>query len=116
MESHVVSDATPLPPRVLLEIAAAGALDEISNAPDSVRHYIYWTGLRDKEASTLLKPLFFFVYESGRGGGPHAGFRLCMVRRGFFIDSPTKAGNEGEDDIDRVEMPIPRGHTEVVIL
>ncbi len=114
-ESHVVSEENPLSPAVLEQIAEAGALDEISNAPGSVRHHIYWHGKRDKETNTLIRAMLFWVYQTTRHG-PQNGYRLLLVRPGYHIASPTKTEGEPEDDIDSVEKPIPQGHKEVVIL
>ena len=59
--------------------------------------------------------MLFLIYQSTRQG-PQNGFRLCLVHRGFHITSATKAEDDVEDDIDRLEKEIPQGHMEVVFL
>jgi hypothetical protein len=59
--------------------------------------------------------MLFFVYQTTRHG-PQNGFRLCLVHRGFYIASESKADGDPEDDIDRLERVIPQGHMEVVVL
>ena len=44
------------------------------------------------------------------------GFHLCLACRGFYIASSAKEDGDPEDDIDRLERPIPQGHMEVVVL
>lgn len=116
LESHVITDSNPLPPTVFQQFADAGTLDEISNAPGAVRHHIYWRGSRDRADNTLRKTMLFFIYQTTRHG-PQNGFRLCVVYAGFCINSPAKAeDDEVEDDIDRLEKPIPQGYKEIVFL
>ena len=116
LESHVITASNPLPTTILQQIADAGALDEISNAPGAVRHHVYWRGSRNPLDNTLRHTMMFFIYQTTRYG-PQNGFRLCIIYAGYRITSPTKAeDDEGEDDIDRLEKPIPQGHQEVVFL
>ena len=116
LESHIITDSNPLSPTVFQQFANACALDEISNAPGAVRHHIYWHGSCDRADNTLRKPMLFFNYQTTRHG-PQNGFRLCIIHAGYCITSPTKAeDDEGEDDIDRLEKPIPQGHKEIVFL
>lgn len=116
MESYINSASNPLSPAILQQIAHGGALDEVSNHPGSVRHYIYWFGNRDKADNTIIMPMLFFIYQTSRHG-PQNGFRLCLVHSGFRIASPTKSDDDDvEDDIDRLEKAIPQGHMEVVFL
>ena len=115
-DSHVITDSNPLSPTVVQQIADAGALDEISNSPGAVRHHIYWRGSRDRADNKLRKTMMFLIYQTTRHG-PQNGFRLCIIYAGFRINSPTKAeDDETEDDVDRLEKPIPQGHKEVVFL
>ena len=116
LESHVVTGSNPLSLTVLQQIADAGALDETSNAPGAVRHHVYWRGSRNPADNTLRQTMMFFIYQTTRHG-PQNGFRLCIIYAGYRIISPTKAqDDEGEDDIDRLEKPIPQGHQEIVFL
>lgn len=115
MESHIVSASNPLSPVLLKQIADAGVLDEISNYPGAVRHYIYGFGNRNKADNTLRMGMLFFIYQTTRHG-PQNGFRLCVVHSGFHIASATKSEGDGEDDIDRLEKEIPQGHMEVVFV
>jgi len=115
MTSHILSPTAPLPASVLNEIANGGALDEISNSGGAVRRYIFNHGLREKTTGKLRKALIFFVYQTGRYG-PQNGFRLVFVHQGFCIASATKNAEDAEDEIDRVDMDIPQGHMEVVVL
>jgi hypothetical protein len=141
MKSQILTSTSPLPLAMLQEIANAGALDEISNHPGSVRHHMYWRCGREKETNRLRQAVMFFVYQTGRHG-PQNGFRFVVVHQGYWVGSPTKdkrerkgeGGNingnekveesdkrgeedEGEgDEIDRIERPIPQGHMEVVIM
>ena len=115
MSSHTISANHPLPSGVLQQIANASPLDEIPNVAGAVRHHIFWHGHRDKSTGKLASSMLFFVYQTMRHG-PQNGFRLCLVYRGFHIASASKADGDLEDDIDRLEMPIPQGHMEVVIL
>ncbi len=115
MESHAISTSNPLPPVVIEQIISSGILDEISNYPGAVRHYIYGFGDRNKNDNTLRRPMLFFIYQTTRYG-PQNGFRLCLVHDGFHIDSGVKSEDGLEDDIDRLEKEIPQGHMEFVIL
>jgi len=115
MQSHIVSETAPLSPSVLQQIANNSPLDEISNSVGAVRHHIYWHGRRNKKTNVLEVPMLFYIYQTTRYG-PQNGFRLCLVHRGFHIASPGKEDGASEDDIDRLEAPIPQGHMEVVIL
>lgn len=114
MRSHIISTDNPFPASFLHEIASHSPLDEISNIPGAVRHHIFWRGHRDRETGRLESSMLFFVYQTTRHG-PQSGFRLCLIHRGFFIKAETK-DEEPEDEIDRLEMEIPQGHMEVVIL
>ncbi|KAK4223550.1 hypothetical protein QBC38DRAFT_372940, partial [Podospora fimiseda] len=124
--SHIVSSNTssvlPVEVQVLREIATADtALDEISNFPGSIRHYIFCRGRPDAVTGRLRRGLLFFIYQTGRHG-PQNGFRLCLVHRGFYMASSSETtstraeGEVFEDDIDRIGRDIPQGHMEVVIL
>ncbi|GAW25331.1 hypothetical protein SAMD00023353_0403700 [Rosellinia necatrix] len=115
MTSHIISADAPLPLSFIRQIAAAGPLDEISNAAGAVRHHIFWRGGRDPATGEVRSPMLFFVYQTARHG-PQNGFRLCLVRRGFRIASDSKAEGDPEDDIDRLEREIRQGHMEMVIL
>ncbi len=115
MSSHVVSGGTPLPPAILRQIATAGPIDEISNMRDAVRSHIFWHGKRHEVTSKLRASMLFCVYQTTRHG-PQNGFRLCLVHRGFYIESEAKIEGDPEDDIDRLEAFIPEGHMEVVVL
>ncbi|KAK3374748.1 hypothetical protein B0H63DRAFT_480832 [Podospora didyma] len=117
METYPVTESQHLPPAALRHIALAGPLDEICNAPGSVRHHLFWHGWRDKETNKLGKSMLFFIYQTGRHG-PQNGFRLCVVHQGYHVTSPTKDESDAgkEDDIDRVERPIAQGLMEVVVL
>ncbi|KAH8883386.1 hypothetical protein GQ53DRAFT_811584 [Thozetella sp. PMI_491] len=115
MESHIVSESAPLQGAVLQQLANYGPLDEISNGDGSVRHHIFWHSKRDKTTNTILAPMLFWIYQTGRHG-PQNGFRLCLVHEGFHIASPTKEEDDTEDSIDRLEKDIPQGHMEVIML
>ncbi|KAL6715327.1 hypothetical protein ACLMJK_007593 [Lecanora helva] len=115
MESHIITPSTPLSPTALQQIADARALDEISNSPGAVRQYLYSHPNRDKSDNTFWRTLFFLIYQTTRHG-PQNGFRFCVVYDGFRMTSETKLEEDGEDDIDRIEKPIPQGHMEVVFL
>lgn len=115
MTSHVVSEATHLPPAVLRKIATAGPLDEISNIPDAVRSHIFWHGKRDPVTSKLRNSMLFCVYQTTRDGSQN-GFRLCLVHRAFYIASESGVHGGPEDDVDRLEAFNPEGHMEVLVL
>ncbi|KAM0714140.1 hypothetical protein Q7P37_007620 [Cladosporium fusiforme] len=116
MDSQIVMASHPLRTDLLVQIANSGVLDEISNHPGAVRHYIYHHGRLPRKASNpSRRPLLFAIYQTGRYG-PQNGFRLCVVQRDFCITSPTKSESDIEDDIDRLELGIPQGHVEVAIL
>ncbi|RSL99855.1 hypothetical protein CEP52_009482 [Fusarium oligoseptatum] len=101
MSFNVVTPQTPLPPSVLHQLALGSPLNEISNYPGGVRHFIFWHGDRNKKTNKLERSMLFFVYQTGRG---------------FHIASATKGEGEAEDDLDRLERDIPQGHMEVVVL
>ncbi|RMJ14918.1 hypothetical protein CDV36_005425 [Fusarium kuroshium] len=115
MSFNVVTPQTPLPPSVLHQLALGSPLNEISNYPGGVRHFIFWHGDRNKKTNKLERSMLFFVYQTGRVG-PQNGFRLCLIHQGFHIASATKGEGEAEDDLDRLERDIPQGHMEVVVL
>jgi len=115
MDSYFVSQSSPLPSAALQQLANAGSLDEISNAPGSVRHHIFWHGNRDKTTSKLRKSMLFFVYQTTRSG-PQTGFRLCLVHRNYYVVSDIKVDGAEEDDIDRLEKEIQEGQMEMVIV
>ena len=98
------------------ELANSGALDEISNGRDSVRHYIFHHSIRDKKTGKTQKPLLFVIYQTGRHG-PQNGYRLCLVHAGYYIASAEKS-NDGmkDDEIDVIEKDVPQGHEEMVFL
>ncbi|KAK0717722.1 hypothetical protein B0T26DRAFT_802777 [Lasiosphaeria miniovina] len=70
----------------------------------------YWNGNGDKKTNILRQSLLF-ICQTGRHG-PQNGFRLCVVHRGYCIESPTKVEGTPEDDVDRLEKPI----AQVVVL
>ena len=117
MSFLTVSVNSPLPCTVLQQITSAGPLNEISNIAGAVRHHIFSHGHRHKSTGRLEASMLFFVYQTTRHG-PQNGFRLCLVHRGYHVASASASKVEGdpEDDIDRLERPIPQGHMEVVIL
>ncbi|KFY38140.1 hypothetical protein V494_04502 [Pseudogymnoascus sp. VKM F-4513 (FW-928)] len=96
----------------LIELATSGALDEISNNPGSVRHYIRSHGVvRD---GVTNKALFFVIYQTGRYG-PQNGFRLCLVHEGFEIRDENEARDQ-RDVVDDAEMPVGQGVMEIIRL
>lgn len=121
MDSQIVTESHPLRKDLLVQIANCGGLDEISNHSGAVRHYIYHHGrlprgrLPRKGSNPSRRPLLFAIYQTGRYG-PQNGFRLCVVQQDFCITSPTKSEGDTEDDIDRLELEVPQGHAEVVVL
>ncbi len=115
MDSHIISESSPLSPAMLQQIANSGHLDEISNAFGSVRRHIFWHGDRDKTTSKLRQSMLFFIYQTSRHG-PQNGFRLCLVHPGYHIASDTKAEDVGEDEVDYLEKEIPQGYMEFVTL
>jgi hypothetical protein len=105
MASVSFSDDTPLASSHLVELATAGALDEISNSPGSVRDYIRNRGIvRDGKTN---RALLFVIYQTGRYG-PQNGFRLCLVHEGFAVDEDV-AG-------EKAEAPVAQGVTEFIRL
>ena len=118
MESHIVPGSDPLLLTFLRQIAHTGILDEISNLSGAVRHHIYWHSKRNKADDTINLPMLFFIYQTSTHG-PQAGFRLCLINKGFRITAATKSeeiNDDVEDDIDRLEREIPPCHMEVVSL
>lgn len=115
MSSHILTDAAPLPTPMLRELANASATDEISNHPNAVRHHIFYYAMRDRATGKTRRSILFAVYQTGRHG-PQNGYRLCLVHQGYWIASPEKKEGAPEDEIDRLEGPIPQGHEEMVIL
>ncbi|KAL0929741.1 uncharacterized protein CTRU02_215384 [Colletotrichum truncatum] len=115
MKSQVLSSEAPLAPDMVREAASSGAFSEVPNGMDSVRHHIFWFGMRDKETGKTQKSIMFAIYQSGKHG-PQNGYRLCLVHQGFYIASAERVEGEPEDDIDRLEKDIPLGHQEMVIL
>lgn len=115
MDSHVVSETSPLPASFLWQFGLCGGLDEIPNSTNSVRHHIFWFGRRNRATGKIQYPFSFFIYQTRRHG-PQNGFRLCIIHPGFPIASDTKPEGSPEDDIDRLERDIPQGHMEVVVL
>ena len=101
--------STPLTPTTspayLIELALSGALDEISNAPGSLRHHISSHGI--VRSGVVCRPMFFVIYQTGRHG-PQNGFRLCLVHQGFEIDKEKESG-EPRDAVDDAEMPVAQG-------
>lgn len=96
-----------LPSRLLASIATSGCLDEISNAPGSVLHYINNTGLvQDGKTRTAL---FFAIYQTERYG-PQNGFRLCLVNEGFNVQGNVEAVHA------MAAAPIEQGAAEYVVL
>ncbi|KAI8944946.1 hypothetical protein F4801DRAFT_598688 [Xylaria longipes] len=114
MNSHIIRAKNRLPHTFIQQIATPGPLDENSNAHGAVRRYIFWSGLRDPVTGKLQKPIPFLVYQTTRHG-PQSGFRLSLVREGFHIASESKVGSDLEDEIDRLETPIPRRRVEMVV-
>ncbi|KAK8001227.1 hypothetical protein PG991_013449 [Apiospora marii] len=115
MSSHILTDAAPLPTPMLRELANSSAVDEISNCPNGVRHHIFSHAMRNKETGQTQRSILFAIYQTGRHG-PQNGYRLCLLHQGYYIASPEKQEGEPEDEIDRLERPIPQGHEEMVIL
>lgn len=115
MSSHLLTDATPLPTPMLRELANSSAFAEISNCPDGVRHHIFYYAMRNKETGKTQRSIAFAIYQTGRHG-PQNGPRLCLVHQGYYIASPEKKEEDHEDEIDKLERPIPQGHEEMVIL
>ncbi|KAI0095363.1 hypothetical protein F4814DRAFT_436370 [Daldinia grandis] len=114
LQQQVISDASSISSAMLQEITNSGSLDEISNAPGSVRWHICRRSNRDPDHNTLRSSMLFFIYQTTRHG-PQNGFRLCMVRQGYYIGSDNQSVID-EDDIDLLEKPIPQGHKELAIL
>lgn len=114
MKNQIFSADVPISPSLIRELANAGALDEISNSPGSVRHHIFYFGMREEKTNKTQKSMLFAIYQTGRHG-PQNGYRLCLVHRGYNIPSPDAARGE-EDEIDVLERIIPQDHEEIVIL
>jgi hypothetical protein len=96
----------------LVELANSGALDEISNNPGSVRHYISNHGI--VQSGVTRKALFFVIYQTGRYG-PQNGFRLCLVHEGFEIGKK-KESEEQRDSVDDAEVQVGQGAMEIIRL
>lgn len=108
MSSISFSNDTPLASTNILDLANSGALDEISNSPSSVGHYIRNRGLV-KEGKTN-RALLFVIYQTGRYG-PQNGFRLCLVQEGFAVDEPA-----AEEIIGKAESVVQQGAMEFIQL
>ncbi|KAK1635254.1 hypothetical protein BDP81DRAFT_472783 [Colletotrichum phormii] len=115
MQSHVLSITASLPLSMVREMANSGAIDEISNSPNAVRHHIYWNSMRDNKTSKTQKSVLFAIYQTGQHG-PQNGYRLCLVHQGYNIVSAKKSDGASDDEIDSLEKDIPQGHEEMVIL
>lgn len=113
MTSVSFSYDDPIASTYLVELATSGALDEISNAPDSIRSYIRNQGL--VQNGVTRKSLFFVIYQTGRYG-PQNGFRLCLVHEGFGVGQEDKTFVELEYSLDEAEEPIAQGAMEFVRL
>ncbi|MCJ1329644.1 hypothetical protein MMC10_006324 [Thelotrema lepadinum] len=112
------TDGAPVPAPFFLQLATAGALDEISNVYNGVRHYIRSRGL--VKHGRTQRALFFAIYQTERYG-PQNGFRLCLVNEGFEIgDAPVQIGEispgQIEDDVTAAEKPIAQGTMEFIVL
>ncbi|KAK8078811.1 hypothetical protein PG994_002618 [Apiospora phragmitis] len=115
MSSHILTDATALPTPMLRELANSSAFDEISNYPNGVRHHIFNHANRNRETGKTQRSIVFAIYQTERHG-PQNGYRLCLVHQGYYIASPEKKEAEPDDEIDKLERPIPKGHEEMVII
>jgi hypothetical protein len=113
MTSVSFSHDALIPSAYLVEIATSGALDEISNAPGSVRQYIRSQGLI--QDGVTHKGLFFAIYQTGRHG-PQNGFRLCIVHEGFEVGEEDKNTRGRGDAVRKAEEPIMQGAIEFVRL
>ncbi|KAK8116817.1 uncharacterized protein PG998_005098 [Apiospora kogelbergensis] len=63
----------------------------------------------------MQRTTIFAIYQTGQHG-PQNGYRLCMVHQGYSIASKEKEEGSPEDEIDRLQNPIPQVHEEFVIL
>ncbi|KAK7959238.1 uncharacterized protein PG986_004092 [Apiospora aurea] len=115
MSSHILTDGNPLPTAMLRELANSSVFAEISNGPNGVRHHIFHFANRDKQTGKTQRSIGIAIYQTRRHG-PQNGYRLCLVHEGYYIASPEKKEGEPEDEIDRLERPIPQGHEEMVII
>ncbi|KAK8877600.1 hypothetical protein PGQ11_002546 [Apiospora arundinis] len=115
MSFQIVSEGSPLPISMLRDMTNSGAFNEIANDTNAVRHHIYYFSMRHKKTGKTQKSILFAIYEAGKHG-PQNGYRLCLVHQGFYIASPERKEGDPEDDIDKLEKPIPQGHEEMAIL
>ncbi|KAI1394462.1 uncharacterized protein F4822DRAFT_48281 [Hypoxylon trugodes] len=117
LQQHIVSESNSHLSSIIQQMVEASPLplDEISNAPGSVRHHICRPSHRDKATNTLSETLLFYIYQTTRHG-PQNGFRLCMIHRGYCVGPSDQPNSNEEDDVDLLEKPIPQGHVELCIL
>ncbi|CAH0004406.1 unnamed protein product [Clonostachys byssicola] len=115
MQVQLLSDSSPPSLQLFDQLATSAALDEITNIPGGIRHYIFHRGVRDKETGKTAKSLLFAIYQTQRYS-PKTGYRVCLIHEGYYIASATKKEDEPEDEIDYLEKDIPRDSKEFVIL
>lgn len=117
MQSHTLSDTSPLPRHMFSSLVNASGFDEISNHPGAVRNYIFNKAMRDvkaKKPGPAQHSFVFCVYQTGRHG-PQNGYRFVVVHEGYHVIKEKKEG-DAEDDIDKLEKDIPQGYEEMVVL
>ncbi|VUC29452.1 unnamed protein product [Clonostachys rosea] len=115
MQVQLLSDSSPPSLQLFDQLATSAALDEITNIPGGIRHYIFHRGVRDKVTGKTAKSLLFAIYQTQRYS-PKTGYRVCLIHEGYYIASDTKKEGEPEDEIDYLEKDIPRDSKEFVIL
>lgn len=118
MESHTLSDATPLPRHMFWSFINSHDFHEISNHPGAVRHHIFnqvMLNNKKKKPGKAEQSIAFCIYQRGRYG-PQNGYRFCVVHKGYPVGPKEKKEGDPEDDIDRLEKDIPQGHEEMVVL
>ena len=104
---------SPLPATSLVELATSGCLDEISNAPDAIRHYIRNQCLVTEGVTN--RPKLFAIYETGRYG-PQNGFRLCLVHEGFVVGDTETTDADAKAAIEMAQKPVAQGAKEWIVL
>ncbi|CAH0044876.1 unnamed protein product, partial [Clonostachys solani] len=118
MQSHTLSDASPLPRHMFWSFINTHEFDEIPNYPGAVRQYISnhaVTAHQKTEPGKATQSIFFCVYQRERYG-PQNGYRFCVVHEGYYVGPAEKMDGDPEDDIDKLEKDIPQGHEEMVVL
>ncbi|KAI8965208.1 hypothetical protein F5Y11DRAFT_362251 [Daldinia sp. FL1419] len=113
LQQRIITDTSSIS-SMIQEIANSSPLDEICNAPGSVRWHICRQNNRDPASNTVRMPMLFFIYQTTRHG-PQNGFRLCLVHEGYYLGSEDQSDMD-QDDVDILEKPIPYGHKELAIL